>query len=155
LMRALAVGVEAATAARVLGRIWPLGCSIVFVASPGAASERVEAGDEFDVVVLGNRSGCSAEAPELIRLRRSGFSVPFQLARCPEVLEEDRRSTWVLVDQAASMAPESRSAHERRERLRVLRALEDNDWNVSATARALGIGRGKLRSVMLALRIDG
>jgi DNA-binding NtrC family response regulator len=48
----------------------------------------------------------------------------------------------------------SRGAYEERERRRLSEALERNRWNVSATARELGIGRGMLRSRMSALGLD-
>ncbi len=47
-----------------------------------------------------------------------------------------------------------RTSYERRERDELRRALEDNDWNVSATARTLGKERGWLRRRMEKLGLD-
>lgn len=48
----------------------------------------------------------------------------------------------------------NRTEYEVRERQKLIVVLERNQWNVSATARELGMGRGKLRSRMSALGID-
>ncbi|MFT5441743.1 MAG: DNA-binding NtrC family response regulator [Myxococcota bacterium] len=48
----------------------------------------------------------------------------------------------------------TRSEYEERERRRLAEVLERHEWNVSAAARELGMGRGKLRGRMRVLMID-
>jgi two-component system response regulator PilR (NtrC family) len=53
-----------------------------------------------------------------------------------------------------TVAARNRSEYEMRERARLTEALERNQWNVSATARDLRMGRGKLRGKLAMLGID-
>jgi len=53
-----------------------------------------------------------------------------------------------------AVAPGSRAAFAERERAEIARLLERHRWNVSATARALGISRGALRGRMSRLGLS-
>jgi DNA-binding NtrC family response regulator len=59
-----------------------------------------------------------------------------------------------VLSKGKTVAARNRSEYETRERIRLTEALERNQWNVSATARELGMGRGKLRGKMAMLGID-
>lgn len=53
-----------------------------------------------------------------------------------------------------TVVAKNRSEYDELERTRLTEALARNQWNVSATARELGMGRGKLRGKMATLGID-
>lgn len=69
----------------------------------------------------------------------------------PDYLQELRDAVVDLL-QARKSHPRGDSLERERELL--IGALEEHGWNVSATARALGMSRGKLRGKMRALEIE-
>ncbi len=72
----------------------------------------------------------------------------------PDYLIELIAEVSRILSTTESPAAETRSEYEERERRRLTEVLERNRWNVSATARELGIGRGMLRGQMVVLGID-
>lgn len=92
------------------------------------------------------------QAEHAVRAMQGGAR-SYVIKRPNYLIELDKEVSKVLHDRASAAAM-TRSEYEGRERRRLAEALERNDWNVSATARELGIGRGKLRSRMASLGID-
>ena len=75
----------------------------------------------------------------------------------PNYLERMFEAVVELLDSLTTSPPaelKGRSEFEQRERADLLQALEEHRWNVSATARALGMSRGKLRGRMRALDLE-
>ncbi|MDP6980266.1 MAG: response regulator [Myxococcota bacterium] len=98
----------------------------------------VTAESETDQVIRASRDGAQGYV-----VKRPGYLVQLEaeIARALHGEREVRAST--------------RAQFEEAERRKLTAALARHEWNVSATARALGIGRGKLRSRMRALDIEG
>ncbi|MCP4036076.1 MAG: DNA-binding response regulator [bacterium] len=92
------------------------------------------------------------QAEHAVRAMQSGAR-SYVIKRPNYLIELDKEVSKVLQDRGNATAM-TRTEYEERESRTLAEALERNDWNVSATARELGIGRGKLRSRMAALGID-
>ncbi|MBW2725066.1 MAG: DNA-binding response regulator [Deltaproteobacteria bacterium] len=72
----------------------------------------------------------------------------------PNYLIELNSEVSRILSTHETVVAKNRSEYEERERTRLTEALERNQWNVSATARDLGMGRGKLRGKLAMLGID-
>jgi DNA-binding NtrC family response regulator len=75
----------------------------------------------------------------------------FALRRMAVLAGERRLLDWYDVEEALRIVEfeaRPRQKFESRERSKLVEALDSHGWNVSATARALGMSRGRLRGVM-------
>ncbi len=88
-------------------------------------------------------------AEDAVRAMRSGAAN--YIVKRPNYLEDLKTAVFDLLA-ADSLSP--RETFERRERDTLLSALEEHRWNIAATARALGMSRGKLRGRIKALGLD-
>lgn len=91
-------------------------------------------------------------AEHAVRAMKSGARG--YLVKRPNYLVELQKEVALIVDAPGVSASKTRSQHEERERSKLADALQRNRWNVSATARELGIGRGMLRNRMSVLGLD-
>ena len=97
----------------------------------------VTSDDSADAAVAAMREGAAGYV-----VKRSNYLAEFE--------KEVSRA----VHAPGPVAAANRTEFEERERVTLRAVLERNQWNVSAAARELGMGRGKLRGRMSALGID-
>lgn len=89
------------------------------------------------------------EAVEAMRDGAMGYVI-----KRPDYLTVLEKEVSRILSTPRSVGVANRTEYEDRERVKLIAALERSQWNVSAAARELGMGRGKLRSRMAALGID-
>lgn len=152
------------------------GAEVLCTDSVGGAKQMIEAQSPFDLVVLDQDlpDGMGFEVQRELRRCSTPPPVIFVTAddtaehavramkqgargyviKRPNYLVELMSEVSRIVGKHDSIVSRNRSEYENRERFRLTRALERNQWNVSATARDLGMGRGKLRGKMATLGID-
>ncbi len=176
-MRFLLVEDDPSHAALMRGQLTRTDTDIVHVETVSRAIQTLESKPGFDLVLLDQQlpDGLGFEVHDW--LRAHGFVLPVIFVTAESEIERVVRATLdgaqgyvvkrpgYLVQLAAEVArvlhgsgsshAVTRAEFEEAERQRLTAALARHEWNVSATARALGIGRGKLRSRMAALGIDG
>jgi len=88
-------------------------------------------------------------AEDAVRAMRSGAA--HYVVKRPAYLKDLKR---VMHELLAADPLSHREKFEQHQRDTLLSALEEHRWNISATARALGMSRGKLRGRMKALGLD-
>ena len=91
-------------------------------------------------------------AEHAVRAMKQGASG--YVVKRPDYLIELNSEVSRILSTDEKVVAKNRTEYEERERSRLTQALERNQWNVSATARDLGMGRGKLRGRMAVLGID-
>lgn len=85
------------------------------------------------------------------------IELQFALRRMAVLAGERRLLDWYDVEEALRIVEfeaRPREEFESQERSKLVGALDAHGWNVSATARALGMGRGRLRGVMARLGLS-
>ncbi|MCH7868146.1 MAG: response regulator [Myxococcales bacterium] len=164
-------------------RLTGLGAEVVPVRTIAGAIRLLETESAFDLAVLDQNlpDGSGFEVQDFLSKRSNPLPVLFVTAddhaehavramkrgargyvvKRPEYLSELSEEVSSIIDlhqlherQPTSFVSETRSEYEIQERGKLAEALQRNCWNVSATARELGIGRGKLRSRMSTLGLD-
>jgi DNA-binding NtrC family response regulator len=152
------------------------GAEVMCTNSVGGAKQMIGAQSPFDLVVLDQDlpDGMGFDVQQ--HLRRSSKPPPVIFVTADDMAEHAVRAMKqgalgyvikrpnYLIELVAEVSrvlstdekliARNRSEYEKRERIRLTEALERNQWNVSATARDLGMGRGKLRGKMAMLGID-
>ena len=85
------------------------------------------------------------------------IELQFALRRMAVLAGERRLLDWYDVEEALRIVEfeaRPREKFESQERSKLIAALDADGWNVSATARALGMSRGRLRGVMVRLGLS-
>ena len=175
--RLLIVEDEPAHALLMATRLHDMGVEVEQVASREEATRKLESRD-FDIVILdmGLPDGSGLEVQSWLGTRPKLTPVLFvtsddlvdhavaavrqgaadYVVKRPGYLDRMAEAVLALLaglPRAADPAS-ARDKHRENQRADLLRALTENDWNVSATSRALGMSRGKLRGRMRTLGLD-
>ena len=175
-MKLLLVEEDASHAVMMTEQLTELGAEVVAVDTVAAAIRLLATGYVFDLAVLDQDlpDGTGFEVQEFLSKRSNPPPVLFvtsddhaehavlamkrgargYLVKRPDYLVDLIKEVALIVDAPGSSTSRSRSQYEERERRKLSEALQRNRWNVSATARELGIGRGMLRTRMFALGLD-
>ncbi len=153
-----------------------LGADVVRADTVASAIQRLGADPGFELVVLDRDlpDGQGFEVQDFLNTKSNAPPVLFATAddtaepavqamkngaegyvvKRPSYLAELLKEASRILCAGDATAAGNRSEYEERQRCELTQALERNQWNVSATARQLGLGRGKLRSRMDALGIN-
>jgi len=153
-----------------------LGAEVTTAETVADAIRRLGDGSTYDLVILDQElpDGTGFEVQEFLRGVREPPAVLFvtsddlaedavramkagargYVIKRPRYLDELKKEVSVFLSAVSSRPKGYRAEYEQRERLELIAALERNEWNVTATARELGVGRGKLRRRMASLGIN-
>jgi len=176
MMRFLLVEDDASHALLMREQLSALGAEVENATSVAGAIRILAHGPTYDLVLLDQTlpDGDGYEVQDFLRRRGDPPPVIFvtsddlaehavramqygargYVVKRPNYLVELGKEVAKLMHDRGAKPIKTRSAYEERERRKLAEALERNAWNVSATARELGIGRGKLRSRMATFRLD-
>jgi DNA-binding NtrC family response regulator len=157
-------------------RLQGLGADVVTAQTIAGAIALLEATPDFDLAVLDQDlpDGSGIEVLDFVRDRSDAMPILFvtsddlaehvvdamkrgangYVVKRPAYLTQLVQEVSSIMNAPEGSAAESRSEYEERERNKLAGVLQRNRWNVSASARELGMGRGMLRGRMSALGLD-